>query len=243
MLLIFVMFRFIIVYNLAIPINYFGITIDSITQIWSRWYFLTNRMLVEGIDNLNDLFPQSFRNKKITFKWDANCNNIINKYKFNVTLNDVESISYSKCINSEIYQLKENKTFSFNVPLYHKQFTFFDRIRIEDIKIITRGIPTNSNWLEVNLESGNIKQDMFQGKTFVFNTEKWKRVFFGPIRPNDNCNTPYGIAADVNKYFRLEVSLPTPFTDWTFTIPILHNPGLNLGRVRSVTFQFAGNVL
>ena len=155
----------------------------------------------------------------------------------------MESISYSKCINSEIYQLKENKTFSFNVPLYHKQFTFFDRIRIEDIKIITRGIPTNSNWLEVNLESGNIKQDTFQGKTFVFNTEKWKRVFFGPIRPNDNCNTPYGIAADVNKYFRLEVSLPTPFTDWTFTIPILHNPGLNLGRVRSVTFQFAGNVL
>ena len=68
-------------------------------------------------------------------------------------------------------------------------------------------------------------------------------MFFGPIRPNDNCNTPYGIAADVNKNFRLEVSLPTPFTDWTFTIPILHNPGLNLKRVRSVTFQFAGNVL
>ena len=141
-----------------------------------------------------------------------------------------------------MYQLQENKTFSFNVPLYHKQFKFFDRIRIEDVKIITRGVSTNNNWLEVNLESGNIQQDKFQGRTFVFNTEKWKRVFFGPIRTDDNCNTPYGIAADVNKNFLQEVSLPTPFTDWTFTIPTLHNPGLNLERVRSVTFQFAGIV-
>ena len=204
--------------------------------------FLTNRMLVEEIDNLNDLFPQSFSNKRITFKWDGNCNNITNKYNLNVTLSDEESIIYGRCINSVMYQLKENKTFSFNVPLYHKQFKFFDRIRIEDVKIITRGVSTNNNWLEVNLESGNIQQDKFQGKKFVFNTEKWKRVFFGPIRTKDNCDTPYGIAADVDKNFRQEVSLPTPFTDWTFTIPILHNPGLNLERVRSVTFQFAGNV-
>ena len=67
-------------------------------------------------------------------------------------------------------------------------------------------------------------------------------MFFGPIRTDGNCNTPYGIAADVNKNFLQAVSLPTPFTDWTFTIPTLHNPGLNLERVRSVTFQFAGNV-
>ena len=204
--------------------------------------FLTNKMLVEEIDNLNDLFPQSFSNKRITFKWDANCNNIINKYNLNVTLNDRELTSYGKCINSRIYELKKNKTFSFNIPLYHKQFKFFDRVRIEGIKVITRGVSTSNNWLENNLESGNIKQDKFQERNFVFNTEKWKWVFFGPIRNKDNCDTPYGIAADVNKNFRQEVSLPTPFTDWTFTIPILHNPGLNLERVRSVTFEFAGNV-
>ena len=204
--------------------------------------FLTNKMLVEEIDNLNDLFPQSFSNKRITFKWDANCNNIINKYNLNVTLNDRELTSYGKCINSRIYELKKNKTFSFNIPLYHKQFKFFDRVRIEDIKVITRGVSTSNNWLEVNLESGNIKQDKFQGRNFVFNTEKWKWVFFGPIRNKDNCDTPYGIAADVNKNFRQEVSLPTPFTDWTFTIPTLHNPGLNLERVRSVIFEFAGIV-
>ena len=39
-----------------------------------------------------------------------------------------------------------------------------------------------------------------------------------------------------------EISLPSPFTDWTFTIPTLHNPGLKLERVRSVTFQFAGSM-
>ena len=65
---------------------------------------------------------------------------IINKYKLNVSLNDSESISCGKCINSSIYQLKENKTFSFNILLSHKQFKFFDRVRIEDIKFITRGI-------------------------------------------------------------------------------------------------------
>ena len=118
------------------------------------------------------MFPQSFSNKRITFKWDVNCNNIVNKYKLNVTLNDRESISYGKCINSRIYQLKENKTFSFNIPFYHKQFNFFDRVRIEDIKVITRGVSTTNNWLEVSLESGNIKKDKFQGRTFVFNTEK-----------------------------------------------------------------------
>ena len=204
--------------------------------------FLTNRMLAEEIDNLNDLFPQSFSNKRITFKWDVNCNNIVNKYKLNVTLNDRESISYGKCINSRIYQLKENKAFSFNIPFYHKQFKFFDRVRIEDIKVITRGVSTTNNWLEVSLERGNIKKDKFQRRTFVFNTEKWKRLFFGPIRTDDNCNTPYGIAADVDKNFMQEISLPTPFTDCTFTIPTLHNPGLNLERVRSVTFQFAGSM-
>ena len=207
--------------------------------------FLTNKMLAEDIDNVNDLFPQTFENEQITFSWDVNCNRIIDKYKGGVDLNEQEANLYGKCISSNIYQLKEEQSFKFNIPLYHSKFKFFDRVRIEDIRIKFKGVQTSNKILEVILESGNIRKDKFQGKVFIFNREKWQRIYRGniDIANASICQIPFNIAADVHKEFYHQVNLPTPFTDWTITLPLEHNPDLNLTDLASVIIQFSGNAL
>ena len=207
--------------------------------------FLTNKMLAEDVDNVNDLFPQTFNNEKITFSWDVNCNRIIEKYKRSVDLNEEEVDLYGKCISSNIYQLKEKQSFKFNIPLYHSKFKFFDRVRIEDIRIMFKGVQTSNKMLEVILESGNIRKDKLQGKVFIFNSEKWQRVYRGYIDTANAsiCQIPFNIAADVHKEFYHQVNLPTPFTDWTITLPLEHNPDLNLTDLASVIIQFSGNAL
>ena len=207
--------------------------------------FLTNKMLAEDVDNVNDMFPQTFKNEQITFSWNVNCNCIIDKYKTSTDLNEEEANLYGKCISSNIYHLKEKQSFTFNIPLYHSKFKFFDRVRIEDIRVKFKGIPTSNKMLEVILESGNIRKDKFQGKIFIFNSEKWQRVYRGyiDIANPSICQIPFNIAADVHKEFYHQVNLPTPFTDWTITLPLKHNPGLNITDLASVIIQFSGNAL
>ena len=195
---------------------------------------LTNKMLVEDVDNLNDLYPppQSFFDKKIEFTWDPQCNDELPRLKTKDSLTQDEMRLIDTCLSSKISHLIDQQSITFSIPLHHKQFNIFDRVRIEEVKILIHGAKTKSGMLTVNIESSGISQDWMDGQNFTFLGDKWRRTFRYDL--SSTTSDQYEIKGDIHQSYKNQFNLPTPFTNWIVTIPETHNEGLDLSKVTNI---------
>ncbi|XP_066931050.1 uncharacterized protein [Clytia hemisphaerica] len=209
---------------------------------------LTNKMLVEDVDNLNDLYPppQSFFDKKIEFTWShRQCSKFYQLFKQQKTpLTDFQKGLRNGCLKSKIAELmddEEDHSFTFNVPLHHEQFNIFDRVRIDEVKIFMRGAKTRSGMLTVNIESSGLYQDVMDGQNFTFSGEIWSRTFRYNL--SSNTNDQFEIKGDIHQSYKDVFSRPTPFTHWMVTVPKIHNEGLDLKDVTKIEILFSGQLM
>lgn len=83
----------------------------------------------------------------------------------------------AKCTDNNLVQSAiDSNEFIYKVEIDSDLFRFHERVRIDEVQIILKGVKTNTGIVEIYVESTGVSQDKFQGKCFKFVGEKWIRT-------------------------------------------------------------------
>ncbi|MGR6871116.1 hypothetical protein ACU6U9_02140 [Pseudomonas sp. HK3] len=137
---------------------------------------------------------------------------------------------------------KDNGEMSFNVDLSHPSFIHFDRVRLNQLRVVLQGsqLPEDISYF-IDIESNGEYQDRFEDTEYTFNSEQLFR-FFGYEYLNNQTNDYRviieGAVADDFKFAYFE---PTPFTTWS--ISLRNADDFNLDMIESIRFEFKGTAI
>jgi hypothetical protein len=137
---------------------------------------------------------------------------------------------------------KDNGEMSFNVDLSHPSFIHFDRVRLNQVRVVLQGsqLPEDISYF-IDIESNGEYQDRFEDTEYTFNSEQLFR-FFGYEYLNNQTNDYRviieGAVADDFKFAYFE---PTPFTTWS--ISLRNADDFNLDMIESIRFEFKGTAI
>ena len=149
---------------------------------------------------------------------------------------------YLNCLSSPVRELKTKKETLISISLENEEFKTFDRVRVDEVKVILHGAESNSQFMEVAIENQGVVADRLNGKTFVFTGDKWKRIT--RYKPAENIyDIKFQIKGDVHKDFRTNFNNPTPFSTWRIFVSDTRNPGLDLSGVTSIEIMFSGSLM
>ena len=256
----------------------------------SQIMLISNKILAESVENMNDLFPppQSFFDKSIEMTTEETCDETVKQFKATLTTcnGDLESQTcrtavlnkmkllnavdeeddedqfyaavddktftqdekdtikfkrkYFNCLSSNVYELKTNHETSISISLDNEEFRRFDRVRIEDVKVILHGATTTEEYIEVVVENQGVVEDRLNDQTFVFTGDKWKRI----IRyKGEGIDTKYEIKGNVHGEFANKFYSPTPFSTWLISVSSKPDSGLNLAGLTSIELMFSGSLM
>ena len=79
------------------------------------------------------------------------------------------------CIHNQIENIKADRQLIYKVDIDSPFFTGHERVRIDNVKAIFKGVATSNGILEIYGESTGIYEDRHNGKCFKFISEKWIR--------------------------------------------------------------------
>ena len=81
----------------------------------------------------------------------------------------------NQCTKDQIENVKANRQLIYKVDVDSPFFNSHERVRIDNVKTIFKGVTTSNGILEIYGESTGIYQDRYNGKCFKFIGEKWIR--------------------------------------------------------------------
>ena len=81
----------------------------------------------------------------------------------------------NQCIHNQIANIKTDRQLTYKVDIDSPFFIGHERVRIDNVKAIFKGVTTSSGILEIYGESTGIYEDRHNGKCFKFIGEKWIR--------------------------------------------------------------------
>ena len=81
----------------------------------------------------------------------------------------------NQCIQNQIANIKTDRQLTYKVDIDSPFFIGHERVRIDNVKAIFKGVTTSNGILEIHGESTGIYEDRHNGKCFKFIGEKWIR--------------------------------------------------------------------
>lgn len=158
--------------------------------------------------------------------------------RIGITIVDTSTGPYRDAIAA----LRETGAMTVTVPPEEPAFDSYDRIRLSTIRVWLKGVRAiPERPLYINIASSGIYFDRFEGHTFYFAAAPLLRNFkYDSLSGSEAGIRVDGRVADREKFAYFE---PTPFTQWTITVPQKHNPGVDLSKVTAVTLEFSGSFM
>ena len=162
-----------------------------------------------------------------------------------LTLNDKKIYTVQKmyidCKSSIVETLKRQHVVSVEIPLNHKAFKDYDRVRVSEIKVLIRGYKTDSGWLQVMIQNEGMLFDRLNNEEFAFTGDTVAKIIQYKILKNKKIRSQ--VVGDINKNFERSFNSPTVFTTWNIKVLPENNPGLDLSHVTSIELLFSGNLM
>ena len=81
-----------------------------------------------------------------------------------------------ECTNDLILNVQKDKQLIYKVDIDSPIFSGYERVRIDEVKVIFKGIKTSNGVLKIYGESTGIYEDRYNGQCFKFIGEKWMRT-------------------------------------------------------------------
>lgn len=135
-----------------------------------------------------------------------------------------------------ITNLRQRRQTTFATELNHPTFNGLGRVRLTTIRIWLEGVRTSAEQpLHVDIIASGIYSDRLHGKTFHFSSAPIRRVF----KYHGTSILIDGKVDDREQYLYFQ---PTPFTQWTITVPEQFNFGIDLSTLRALRIELAGSV-
>ena len=81
-----------------------------------------------------------------------------------------------ECTNDLILNVQKDRQLIYKVDIDSPIFSGYERVRIDEVKVIFKGIKTSNGVLKIYGESTGIHEDRYNGQCFKFIGEKWMRT-------------------------------------------------------------------
>ena len=81
-----------------------------------------------------------------------------------------------ECTNDLILNVQKDRQLIYKVDIDSPIFSGYERVRIDEVKVIFKGIKTSNGVLKIYGESTGIYEDRYNGQCFKFIGEKWMRT-------------------------------------------------------------------
>ena len=81
-----------------------------------------------------------------------------------------------ECTNDLILNVQKDRQLIYKVDIDSPIFSGYERVRIDEVKVIFKGIKTSNGVLRIYGESTGIYEDRYNGQCFKFIGEKWMRT-------------------------------------------------------------------
>ncbi|XXF77888.1 hypothetical protein P2318_33280 [Myxococcaceae bacterium GXIMD 01537] len=123
-----------------------------------------------------------------------------------------------------------------HIALSDEAFAGFDRVRIKTVRAWLIGA-TATRSVYVLISNSGVYADRLKGTNRQFVAEALQRGF--------RYQLPGTILLDGQVFDEEQYAyfMPTPFTDWTLTVPAAQNMGLNLAGLTEIRLEFSGSAI
>lgn len=164
-----------------------------------------------------------------------------------------------RCNMDRLKRFSKENTISFDIPInFMKAFDHYERVRIEEVRVILDGIKTKSGKVVMKIENSGLLEDRYKGHVFQFLGAPWIRTYeycSKDMRQNENEVSDEVPSVCLSRKFKTLVSTntlenldafypnPTLFSTWVISVPKADNPGLDLSELKSIQINFSGNLL
>lgn len=167
-----------------------------------------------------------------------------------------------RCSIGRLEKFINQRTISVEIPVNYKEdFTNYERIRVDDVRVFFNGIKTSNGKVVVRIASPGIIKDRYESDVYKFYGSQWVRSYeycgkdikradsskdYDPFEVSQDCNTKdYKSLLSTRthpdfKGFHLKPSL---FSTWIISVPTELNPGLDVQSVESVEINFSGSLI
>jgi hypothetical protein len=158
---------------------------------------------------------------------------------FNPPPQDFSCIEFVTSESNVLQSLQHNATAKWSIGLDASFFGGFDRVRLTTVRVWLDGARQQGNTpVYVMITNSGCYQDRNNGQSYRFTSDPLLRGF------QYNASSKHvlvdGKVADEEKYAYFQ---PTPFTDWTISIPASVNIGLDLSGLTQIRMEFAGSLI
>ncbi|XP_065681763.1 uncharacterized protein LOC136084618 isoform X1 [Hydra vulgaris] len=80
------------------------------------------------------------------------------------------------CINSRIENVKKSRQFVYKVDIDSPDFIGHERVRIDEVKVIFKGVKTTNGIVKIYAESTGISEDRYKDQCYKFIGDRWIRL-------------------------------------------------------------------
>ncbi|BAH07544.1 hypothetical protein [Clostridium kluyveri] len=155
-----------------------------------------------------------------------------------VTIPDTKQGNFHNVVQN----LKENRSVAIPISPDAAEFNGLDRVRLTRVRVWLIGVvASKNNPVYIEITTSGIYYDRLREENFEFSSASLRRVFkYNGIVGNESSIIIEGEVEERSKYKYFQ---PTPFTQWTISVPEAYNQGVDLSTLEAIQIEYAGNVI